>query len=98
LKPTGMLLVNTTKTLAELKKNIRFEGRIATCDGTGIAWKELGVPITNTTMLGALVKLTGAVKLESLDSPIKERFGRIAPKNQAAAKRAYEEVRIISQG
>ena len=96
LKPTGILLVNTTKTLAELKKNIRFEGRIATCDGTGIAWKELGVPITNTTMLGALVKLTGAVKLESLDSPIKERFGRIAPKNQAAAKRAYEEVRIIS--
>ena len=96
LKPTGMLLVNTTKTLAELKKNIRFEGRIATCDGTGIAWKELGVPITNTTMLGALVKLTGAVKLESLDSPLKERFGRIAPKNQTAAKRAYEEVRIIS--
>ena len=98
LKPTGILLVNTTKTLAELKKNIRFEGRIATCDATGIAREELGVPITNTTMLGALVKLTGAVKIESLDAPIKERFGRIAPKNQAAAKRAYKEVRIISKG
>jgi len=98
LKPTGILLVNTTKTLAELKKNIRFEGRIATCDATGIAREALGVPITNTTMLGALVKLTGAVKIESLDAPIKERFGRIAPKNQAAAKRAYKEVRIISKG
>jgi pyruvate ferredoxin oxidoreductase gamma subunit len=96
LKPTGILLVNTTKNLAELKKHIRFEGKIATCDATGIAWKELGVPITNTTMLGALVKLTGAVRLESLDSPIKERFGRIAPKNQAAAKRAFEEVKIIN--
>jgi len=96
LKPTGILIVNTTKTLEQLKKDIRFEGKIATCDATGIAWKELGVPITNTTMLGALVKLTGAVKLESLDSPIKERFGRIASKNMAAAKRAFEEVKIIN--
>jgi pyruvate ferredoxin oxidoreductase gamma subunit len=96
LKPTGILLVNTTKNLAELRKDIRFEGRIATCDATGIAWKELGVPITNTTMLGALIKVTGIVKIESLDNPIKRRFGKIAPKNQAAAKRAYAEVRIIN--
>jgi pyruvate ferredoxin oxidoreductase gamma subunit len=96
LKPTGILIVNTTKTLEQLKKNIRFAGKIATCDATGIAWKELGVPITNTTMLGALVKLTGAVKLESLDNPIKERFGRIAPKNMSAAKSAYDQVKIIN--
>jgi pyruvate ferredoxin oxidoreductase gamma subunit len=96
LKPEGILLVNTTKSLAELKKDIRFGGKIATCDATGIAWKELGVPITNTTMLGALVKLTGTVKIESLDNPIKERFGRIAAKNLAAAKSAYDQVRIIN--
>ena len=94
LKPTGILLINTVKTIEQLKKNIRYGGKIATCDATGIAWKELGVPITNTTMLGALVKLTGTVKLESLDSPVKERFGRIASKNLTAAKRAYEEVKI----
>ena len=46
LKPDGVLLINTTKSLDELKKNIRFGGKIATCDATGIAWKELGVPIT----------------------------------------------------
>ncbi len=96
LKPEGILLINTTKSLEELKKNIRYDGKIATCDATAIAWKELGVPITNTTMLGALVKLTGVVKLESLDGPITERFGRIAPKNQAAAKRAFAEVSIIN--
>lgn len=96
LKSEGILLVNTTKNLAELKKNIRFSGKIATCDATEIAWKELGVPITNTTMLGALVKVTGIVKFEALEGPIKERFGRIAMKNQAAAKRAYDEVRIIN--
>ncbi len=96
LKPTGTLLVNTTKNLAELKKDIRFGGKIATCDATGIAWKELGVPITNTTMLGALLKVTGIVKLESLDNPIKVRFGRIAAKNMAAAKSAFDQVRIIN--
>jgi len=96
LKPEGILLVNTTKSLAELQKVIRFKGKIATCDATGIAWKELGVPITNTTMLGALVKLTGAVKIESLEGPIQERFGRIAAKNKAAAKSAFDQVTFIN--
>ncbi|MHB8830276.1 MAG: 2-oxoacid:acceptor oxidoreductase family protein [Syntrophales bacterium] len=98
LKRTGTLIVNTTRNLEELRANIKFAGRIAVCDATGIAWKELGVPITNTTMLGAVVRMSAAVKLESLENPIKERFGRIAAKNQNAAKRAYEEVRIINEG
>jgi len=96
LKPEGILLVNTTKSMEALKKNIRFEGKIATCDATGIAWKELGVPITNTTMLGALLKVTGIVRFESLDNPIKQRFGRIAPKNMSAAKSAYDQVKFIN--
>ena len=98
LKRTGTLIINTSRNLEQLRASIKFEGRIAACDATGIAWKELGVPITNTTMLGAVIKLTGAVKLESLDEPIKERFGRLAPKNQAAARRAYDEVKIINEG
>ncbi len=98
LKRTGTLIVNTTKSLKELRANIKFEGRIAVCDATGIAWKELGVPITNTTMLGAVIKVTNVVKLASLDNPLNNRFGRIAVKNQTAAKRAYEEVRIINEG
>jgi pyruvate ferredoxin oxidoreductase gamma subunit len=96
LKPDGILLVNTTKSLEDLKKVIRYQGKIATVDATGIAWKELGVPITNTTMLGAVVKLTGVVKFESLEEPIKERFGRIAAKNLAAAKDSYEQVKFIN--
>jgi pyruvate ferredoxin oxidoreductase gamma subunit len=98
LKRTGTLIVNTTRNLEELRSNIKFEGRIAVCDATGIAWKELGVPITNTTMLGAVIKVTDVVKLSSLDDPLKNRFGRLAIKNQTAAKRAYEEVRIINEG
>jgi len=94
LKEDGALIVNSTKSPEELKKEIKFKGTIATVDATRIAWDELGVPITNTTMLGALIKVLKVIDLDSVNEPLKERFGRIAPKNVAALKRAYEEVKI----
>ncbi|OIP91432.1 MAG: pyruvate synthase [Syntrophaceae bacterium CG2_30_49_12] len=94
LKPDGVLIVNTSKTAKELQKAIGFKGRIATVDATAIAREELGVPITNTTMLGALIKAIGIVKMDSLKSPIAHRFGRLAQKNLTAAQRAYNEIRL----
>jgi pyruvate ferredoxin oxidoreductase gamma subunit len=94
LKPEGVLIVNTAKSGREIAEITKFKGKIATVDATSIAWKELGVPITNTTMLGALIRVTNAVKLESVNSPLEHRFGRIAGKNLAAMKRAYDEVKL----
>ena len=94
LKEDGILVVNTTKSPEELRKETNFKGTIATVDATRIAWDELGVPITNTTMLGALIKVLKIVKLDSVREPLEHRFGRIAQKNIAALKRAYEEVKI----
>lgn len=94
LKPEGVLIVNTAKTAKEIAEITKFKGKIATVDGSSIAWKELGVPITNTTMLGALIKCTNAVKIESVKDPVDHRFGRIANKNLAAMKRAYDEVKF----
>jgi pyruvate ferredoxin oxidoreductase gamma subunit len=94
LKPEGVLIVNTAKSAKEIAEITKFKGKIATVDGSSIAWKELGVPITNTTMLGAVIKCTNAVKLESVKEPVDHRFGRIANKNLAAMKRAYDEVKI----
>ncbi len=94
LKPEGLLIINTGKSLKEIEKHIQFKGRIALVDATAIAWKELKIPITNTTMLGALVKMTDVVKLESLNEPIEHRFGRIANRNLAAMKLAYDEVHL----
>ena len=50
--------------------------------------------ITNTSMVGALVKATGVVKLESLFEPTNHRFGRLAERNIKAMKRAYEETEV----
>ena len=94
LKPDGTLIVNTPKSPEELKKELNFKGRVATVDASKIAWEELGVPITNTTMLGALIKAVKLVKLDSAKAPMEHRFGRIAKKNHAALNRAYEEVKI----
>lgn len=94
LKPEGILLVNTAKSAKEIADITKFKGKIATVDASSIAWKELGVPITNTTMLGALLKVLGKVKIDSAKEPVDHRFGRIAGKNLTAMKRAYDEVKI----
>ena len=56
----------------------------------------LGLPIVNTAMLGALVKATGIVKLESLKQVMEHRFGKLAMKNQEAMLEAYNETVVSS--
>ena len=74
-----------------------FSGfKIASVDASRIAREEMGVPITNTTMLGSLVKATKIVDLGSLEIPTKNRFGLIAQKNVNAYTRAFKETQIIS--
>lgn len=90
LKKDGTAVINTKKTNEEMKAEIGAE-RVATVNAMSIAKEVLGLPIVNTTMLGALIKAAGIVKLESLEEPLKERFGKVAAKNIEAMKRAYEE-------
>jgi len=94
LKPGGRLIVNTPKSPDEIRKDLNFKGTVATVDGTGIARKEMGVPIANTTMIGALLKVTGVMGLDAMKESVEHRFGRIAQKNLNAMKRAYDEIKI----
>ena len=91
LKKDGTIIINTQKSIQDIKKEYNIATKVAVVNATKIARETLGLPITNTTMLGALVKVTGVVKLESLIEPLKHRFGRIAEKNINACRRAYEE-------
>ena len=94
LKDGGTLVINTSKSAEEIKTEFNIKQRLATVDATKIAREILGVPITNTTMIGALLKATDAVKLESLVEPVKERFHRLADKNINTMKKAYEETKV----
>jgi len=90
LKPNGLVVVNA-KSAEAVPAEIRGQYRIAVIDASRIAKETLGVPIVNTTMLGALVKASGIINLESVAEPLKYRFGKLAEKNLNAMKRAYEE-------
>ncbi|MBF0531201.1 MAG: 2-oxoacid:acceptor oxidoreductase family protein [Deltaproteobacteria bacterium] len=89
MKPGGTLVVNTHRPIADLRKEFGFTCRIAAVDASHIAQETLGVPITNTVMLGALVKATGLIKPESMSGPLAKRFGAIASKNQKAYELAF---------
>lgn len=94
LKPNGIVIINTSKQPDQLRKELGITGALATVNATAIAREILGVPITNTTMVGAVLRATGVVKLESLVEPVRHRFGRLADRNINAMKRAYEETLV----
>jgi pyruvate ferredoxin oxidoreductase gamma subunit len=42
-------------------------------------------------MIGALIKATGAINLESMKESLQKRFGRLAEANFKAMERAFKE-------
>jgi pyruvate ferredoxin oxidoreductase gamma subunit len=94
LKKGGFVIINSNKSEDDLKK--MFPGlNVAYVDASTIAKEEMGINITNTTMLGALLKATGMMDLEMLTEPINNRFGKIAQKNINSYTRAFKETKII---
>jgi len=95
LKDDGILVTNSKNTGESLRAELGITHKLATVDANKIAMEELGLPITNTTMLGALLKAGDLIDPEALIAPLENRFGRIAGKNIKALKRAYEETQTI---
>jgi pyruvate ferredoxin oxidoreductase gamma subunit len=90
LKKNGMVILNTSKSEEEIRKTFGIKAKMALVDATEIATKYLGRPITNTTMLGALIKASGVIEIKSMEAPLKHRFGRIAARNVDAMSEAYK--------
>ncbi|MFB0558360.1 MAG: 2-oxoacid:acceptor oxidoreductase family protein [Candidatus Bathyarchaeia archaeon] len=94
IKPSTKIIVNTDQSPNELKDSLGLKDvETWVLDATSLALKVLGRPITNTAMLGAVVKATGMVKLDSLLEVVKERFpGRVGELNLQVVKTAHDEV------
>jgi len=97
LKERGIVVVNTKKSAEQLRSEFGIKGRLATVNANEIARELLGVLIVNTTMVGALIKATNAIKLESMGEPLEKRFGRLAERNIKAMERAYQETVVEEQ-
>ena len=97
LKEKGVLLINSRESLQDMESKLGNKWRLAIIDATKIAREVLGVPIVNSTMLGALLRVTGVVKPESLLEPLKHRFGQMGERNFNAMKKAFEETIVKEQ-
>ena len=70
LKPEGILLVNTTKTLADLKKVIHYKGKIATCRrDAGSPGRNSASPSRTRPCWAPCSRLTGVVNLDPWKRP-----------------------------
>lgn len=94
LKEGGIVVANTSKTADELREKYGIAHALYIVNANRIALEEIGRPITNTTMMGALAKATGLVELGSIEKQIQHRFPAIAEKNINALRRAYEETEV----
>jgi pyruvate ferredoxin oxidoreductase gamma subunit len=100
LKEGGVLIVNTAEDPQKIREQAEVAPgvRVCTVDATRIATESIGRPITNTAMVGALVKATGLVDYANVRAELEAMFsGRFRPAvvqgNLKALDRAYEEVK-----
>ena len=94
IKEDGLLVVSSNKSIEEVRKDTKWDGKLAVVDGIGIAMKHIKRPINNTVMLGALIKASNCVSLETMKKAVEHRFGKIAAVNNAALMEAYETAQI----
>jgi pyruvate ferredoxin oxidoreductase gamma subunit len=93
-----VVIINTADTMDVISKKLKIGNRrLWILNGTKIALDTIGRPIPNTPMLGALVKATELIKLDTLYTDLRKKFGKKFPErviqgNLDAIKRAYEEV------
>ena len=93
LKKDGMVIVNSAKKPEEI--DVGIDVKLATVDATSVALEVLKQPATNSAILGAIAKVTGLVKIESVEKGIMQIFGdRLGPKvgelNAKAARVAFD--------
>jgi pyruvate ferredoxin oxidoreductase gamma subunit len=93
LKPGGVVVANSVRRPAQ-NPQYKYYCVNATQIARDLGLVVSGWPVVNTTMLGALVKATGVVSLDSIKRAIMNNFkGRLGEVNAKAAEQAYEETR-----
>lgn len=100
LEEDGALLINSTEAPEALRERLKFKkGNVATVDATKISLDTLGIPMPNTPMLGAFLKVKPVVSMDALIEQVKHKFLKKIGEEKTNAniegiKRAYEEARI----
>ena len=99
LSDQGLVVINTPLTPAEIRERLGLTGRpikVWVVDATRIGQETLRRDIPSTIMLGAVIRATGMVRLESLTHMVEEKLGaklqrHIVEANLTGLQRAYDE-------
>jgi pyruvate ferredoxin oxidoreductase gamma subunit len=96
----GWLIVNTSLNQQDIQDAVnRKDINVATIDATRIALDVLGRNITNTIILGALIRVSHIFSEDELSNAIMKRFkGELAGRNIQAIKQAIEETCVYDLG
>jgi pyruvate ferredoxin oxidoreductase gamma subunit len=97
MPPGGKIVINTCKPIEEIKAKLKREDvTIGLVDATSLALKYLGRNVTNTIILGALIKAGPELfTMEQLANAIGKTFkGAIAQKNMDVIKVAADETKL----
>jgi pyruvate ferredoxin oxidoreductase gamma subunit len=91
------MIINDTPENRDQYAQLAGRYRLVLVDASRIAMDTIGVPITNTAIIGALLKATDITSPGSLEQPFQRRFGGLAEKNLAAMNAAYEQT-VLADG
>ncbi len=94
LSAQGYVVINTTRSLAELGIGEYLAnlppGHAVTVPATELALRHIGRPVPNVALLAALLAESKILRLESLEAAVKQKFkGQVAEQNIAAAREAF---------
>jgi len=96
--PQTIFVINTALGPGEMSEKLGVEGSaVFSVDATKISIDELGRPMPNTPMVGALIRATECVSIDvvkrDVEGKFRKKFGPdVAQGNVRAIERAYEEV------
>ena len=97
IKKDSVILANYAGSPRELQDALGIEAECHTLDAIKISIEEIGKPMVNTVMLGALIKVRELVPYDMLEDQITTKFtgklsDKVIVKNLSALKRGYKEV------
>lgn len=96
----AIFIVNSHRSQKEIREKLKAKAtqQVFTLDATRIALDNIGRPLPNSPMVGALANISGLVSLEHLLEDVRKSFGKrfsqnIIDGNLEAVRRGYVEVK-----
>ena len=103
LKPTGAILINTSKSGEEIRKGLKgYSGKVFVIDASRISAEILKANFPNTALLAAIIRITNIMDKKSLEenmlTSFKHKFAKkpeVIEPNMQAVLTAYDEVKEV---